>query len=175
MLTSKNQSYTYLNIIENLLKQNLKIKFINQNGELVGINKQSHRFEFFNRADVRLDNYIGLIKISKSDVSKCGNPQMLKNLYLEEMSHINTVILQETPPESALLDLVKYNWLSFEEIQDTFGNLIENDNRYLTLKAHEMQIRMQTMTEEVKQLNKVVKKFDILSDIVLGNKKESEI
>lgn len=175
MLTSKNQSYTYLNIIENLLKQNLKIKFINQNGELVGINKQSHRFEFFNRADVRLDNYIGLIKISKSDVSKCGNPQMLKNLYLEEMSHVNTVILQETPPESALLDLVKYNWLSFEEIQDTFGNLIENDNRYLTLKAHEMQIRMQTMTEEVKQLNKVVKKFDILSDIVLGNKKESEI
>lgn len=174
MLTSKDKSYTYLNTIENLLQQKLQIKFINSNGELVGINKQSHRFEIFNRADVRMDNYIGLLKISKSDASKCGNPQLLKNLYLENLSDVNRITLQKSPLQSALLACINFNWLSLDDVQKILGNQI-NDKRYLTIQSDILQVRMQTMTKEVEQLNKAVKNFNMLSNIVLGKEKESEI
>lgn len=171
MLTSKNTSYT-LNTIENLLQQKLRIKFINPNGELVGINTQSHRFEIFNWTDVNLIDYICLIKISKADAHKCGNPRLLKNLYLNELSHVNNMILQEMPPESALLDLMKFHWLSLDDVKKILGNKI-NDRRYLTIQSDILQIRIQTMTKEVEQLNKAVKNFDILSNIVLGRHKST--
>lgn len=169
MLTSKNTFYT-LNTIEKLLKQKLHIKFINQNGELVGINTQSHCFEIFNWTDVNFIDYICLIKISKADAHKCGNPQLLKNLYLEALGDVNRITLQKSPLESALLACINFKWLSLDDVEKILGNQI-NDSRYLTIQTNVLQVRMQAMTEEVKQLNKAVKNFDILSNIVLGRHK----